>query len=192
MPNYFKSGQKGARGPSDAKGYQPDRTKEARPGFSPPKNGAKGTGKKQNRAEVEQDDLDEIPFYLRESIQKIIDRRVLQRVNEEMIAFKEEIRSELADQKVQNQIQIGHHTYTGRPYSGFTKDGKYNIPHYAAGHPYPHAYGYGHPYSGFGGYGHPGYLGHPGDLRDPYIAAQYRQMSPDVRANRQLEKEWKK
>ena len=53
---------------------------------------------------MEQDDLDEIPFYLRESIQKIIDKRVLQRVNEEMIAFKEEIRSELADQKVQNQI----------------------------------------------------------------------------------------
>ena len=103
--SYFPSNAKntGARGPSDSKGLAP-RDKEARPGFSPSKNNAKGTGKKQNRADVEQDDLDEIPFYLRESIQKIIDRRVLQRVNEEMIAFKEEIRSELADQKVQNQI----------------------------------------------------------------------------------------
>ena len=48
------------------------------------------------------DDLDEIPFYIRESVQKIIDKRVQQRVHEEMSEFKEVIRAELADQKVQN------------------------------------------------------------------------------------------
>ena len=189
MSNYFPSQQKAlpSRGPSDAKGYQENRNREARPGFNAAKNGQKVIGKRQQKAEIEQDDLDEIPFYLRESIQKIIDRRVLQRVNEEMIAFKEEIRAELADQKVQNQIQIGHHTYTGRPYSGFTKDGKYNIPY--AGHHLP--YGYGHPYGGYG-YGHP-YPYYPGDLRDPVaVANQYRHMSPEARSNRQLEKEWKK
>ena len=95
-----------------------------------------------------------------------------------MIAFKEEIRAELADQKIQNQIQIGHHTYTGRPYSGFSKDGKYNIP------AYHYNYGYGHPY---GGYGHP-YPYYPGDLRDPVVVAnQYRHMSPEARTNRELE-----
>ena len=88
------------RGPNDAKGYVLNRQKEARPGFSPNRAQPKDLGKRQAKAEVDQDDLDEIPFYLRESIQKIIDRRVLQRVNEEMIAFKDEIRAELADQKV--------------------------------------------------------------------------------------------
>ena len=112
-----------------------------------------------------------------------------------MINFKEEIRTELADQKVQNQIQIGHHTYSGRPYSGFTKDGKYNIPYYAGHGHYP---GYGHPYAGYGyahGYGHAGYgyPHYPGDLRDPVaVAAQYRHMSPEARSKRQLESEWKK
>jgi predicted transcriptional regulator len=40
----------------------------------------------------EADDLDEIPPYLRERIQAIIDRKVAEKIDEEMAAFKEEIR----------------------------------------------------------------------------------------------------
>ena len=43
------------------------------------------------------DELNEIPEYLRASIQKIIERRVAERVDEEMKLFKQEIRAELVD-----------------------------------------------------------------------------------------------
>ena len=49
------------------------------------------------------DDLDQIPEYLRAGIQKIIEKRVAQRVDEEMKVFKEEIRAELIDQQAVNQ-----------------------------------------------------------------------------------------
>lgn len=39
-------------------------------------------------------DLDEVPFYLRESIQKIIDKRINKRVNEEMANFKDQLREQ--------------------------------------------------------------------------------------------------
>ena len=45
------------------------------------------------------DDLNEIPEYLRASIQKIIEKRVAERVDEEMKLFKQEIRAELVDQQ---------------------------------------------------------------------------------------------
>ena len=51
---------------------------------------------------VTDDDLDQIPEYLRGSIQKIIEKRVAERVDEEMKLFKEEIRAELLDQQVVN------------------------------------------------------------------------------------------
>ena len=46
--------------------------------------------------------MDEIPFYLRESINKIIDRRVHIRIDQEMAKFKEDIRNKLANEKVNN------------------------------------------------------------------------------------------
>ena len=149
-----------------------------------------------NNQEQQIDDLDEIPFYIRESVQKIIDKKVQERVHEEMSSFKEVIRAELADQKVQNQVQIGHHTHAGRPgtawmgrdhrYGGYGGQGGYGAgyPH----HPYAHhggAYPYqgGYPHHG-GYYGHPGYGGpggyphHYGELADPHHYGPYRHVSP--------------
>ena len=48
------------------------------------------------------EDLDEIPFFLRETVQKIIDKKAKQRVAEEMNKFKAYVRNELADMKAQN------------------------------------------------------------------------------------------
>lgn len=47
-------------------------------------------------------DLDEIPFYLRETVQRIIDKRVKRRVDQEMSVLKQYVRKELADIKTQN------------------------------------------------------------------------------------------
>ena len=49
------------------------------------------------RKEEFDDDLDEIPFYLRASIQKIIDRKVSARIDNEMRQLKDEIRAQIAD-----------------------------------------------------------------------------------------------
>ena len=43
------------------------------------------------------DDFDEIPPYLKERIQAIIDRRVAEKIDEEMAQFKEELRERLVD-----------------------------------------------------------------------------------------------
>ena len=45
------------------------------------------------------EDLDEVPFYLRDVIQKIIDNRVKYRIDEEMAAFKEKLREDFEVQK---------------------------------------------------------------------------------------------
>jgi hypothetical protein len=47
-------------------------------------------------------DMDEIPFYLRESIQRIIDKRVQIRIDDEMAALKDEIKYKLKIEKEQN------------------------------------------------------------------------------------------
>jgi hypothetical protein len=44
-------------------------------------------------------DMDEIPFYLRESIQRMIDKRVQIRIDEEMAALKDEIKNKLKTEK---------------------------------------------------------------------------------------------
>jgi hypothetical protein len=46
--------------------------------------------------------MDEIPFYLRESIQRIVDKRVQIRIDEEMAALKAEIQNKLKLEKEQN------------------------------------------------------------------------------------------
>jgi len=46
--------------------------------------------------------MDEIPFYLRESIQRIIDKRVQIRIDDEMAALKDEIKYKLKIEKEQN------------------------------------------------------------------------------------------
>ena len=50
------------------------------------------------------EDLDEVPFYLRDVIQKIIDNRVKYRIDEEMATLKEKLREDFEVQKNQNQI----------------------------------------------------------------------------------------
>ena len=49
-----------------------------------------------------EEDLDDLPFYLRGCIQNIIDKRLQQRIDEEMQAFKEEVKQEISEQKAQN------------------------------------------------------------------------------------------
>ena len=148
------------------------------------------------RKEQFEDDLDEIPFYLRASIQKIIDRKVAGRIDGEMQQLKDEIRAQLADQKVQNQMQIQNSTAGKIPPIQYK-----NIAPYAG---YYGAYpGYGGYYGGYGGYGgyagyggYGGYGGYPGygnyyksgyyggpayggELRDPnYYPPGYRHVSP--------------
>ena len=60
-------------------------------------------------AEKDTDDLDDIPPYLRERIQAIIDRKVAEKIDEEMAQFKEEIRERLDDMQQQNQAQMGQY-----------------------------------------------------------------------------------
>ena len=48
---------------------------------------------------IESDNLEDIPPYLRESIDKIIERRSQERIDEEMTKFKREILEELVDQQ---------------------------------------------------------------------------------------------
>ena len=60
------------------------------------------SGKDESISAIREDDLDSIPEYLRAGIQKIIEKRVAQRVDEEMKVFKEEIRAELIDQQAVN------------------------------------------------------------------------------------------
>lgn len=62
-------------------------------------------------------DMDEIPFYLRESVQRIIDKRVQIRIDEEMAKLKEEIKTKLKSEKESNQEQIttALNEITGRP-----------------------------------------------------------------------------
>ena len=60
------------------------------------------SGKDESISAIGGDDLDSIPEYLRAGIQKIIEKRVAQRVDEEMKVFKEEIRAELIDQQAVN------------------------------------------------------------------------------------------
>ena len=49
-----------------------------------------------------EDDLQEIPYYLREKVSKLIDEKVEQRVRQQMTAFKDEVMKELDDQRTQN------------------------------------------------------------------------------------------
>ena len=104
------------------------------------------------------EDLDQIPDYLRAGIQKIIEKRVAQRVDEEMKFFKDEIRAELMDQQAVNQsLMNGNRPSATAPPPGYGNFGGY-------GQPQPH-------------YGAP-----PGDLRQSnYYPPGYKHVSP-VRA----------
>jgi hypothetical protein len=55
------------------------------------------------------DDLDQLPFYLRESVQKVIDDRVAEKIQEEMGLLREEMQGLMAKQKEQSRLQIEKH-----------------------------------------------------------------------------------
>ena len=55
------------------------------------------------------EDLDSLPFYLRESIQKVIDDRVAERISEEMGTLKEETHTLMAKQKEESRVKIEQH-----------------------------------------------------------------------------------
>ena len=55
------------------------------------------------------EDLDSLPFYLRESIQKVIDDRVAERITGEMGALKDETHTLMAKQKEESRVKIEQH-----------------------------------------------------------------------------------
>lgn len=137
-------------------------------------------------------DLDDVPFYLRESVQRIIDNRVKRRIAVEMAEFKETIRKEVVDMKSENQMiineQIPYNHLNIRPGTGwygknnaayYGNYGRFNHPNsYGAGFDprfggapplYGHPAGYGagqfggrYPGLGYGPYPATAYAGHPG------------------------------
>ena len=104
------------------------------------------------------EDLDEVPFYLRDVIQKIIDKKTKLMIDEEMAIFKDKLREDFEIQKNQNQIQIGHHLTDPKQYEHFKNNwnlthkrmveeqwamnGYYGNGHYGGAFPY-HNGGYG-------------------------------------------------
>ena len=118
---------------------------------------------KDKGAHFEQD-LEEIPYYMRDRVAYLINQKVEKRVQAHMSQFREEVMRELEDQRLQNQSHIAHYMQPQHYAKGHVP------PYYGArgGYPYgahPNGY-YGHGYPGYG-YGHPGYgYGHPG-----YVAA---------------------
>lgn len=120
-----------------------------------------------------------------------------------MAALNKDIREQLADQKTQTQILIGHHaTQRGSAPTNPLLDNKAQYHHGYGGYPpyggmpypgvhpgYDYGYGGGDPYyrgrvgygGGYynGGYGPGGYMG---ELRDPYYyPPAYRYVSPERR-----------
>jgi len=58
-----------------------------------------------------EEDLEEIPYYLRERVAHLVDQKVEKRVAEYMNTFRDEITRELDDQRIQNQMHISHYIY---------------------------------------------------------------------------------
>ena len=148
-------------------------------------------------------DLEEIPANFRHSIQRIINKRVGMRIAEEVAVLRDEIKADIADQKVQEQVHINQMVQRpGTVYDPLDKTKLLRNQHFVNGYAGPYAPGYVHPNGlglGYGhgyanGYGHPGFgyggysnYGHPGawngnwagDLRDPHFySAAYRHGSP--------------
>ena len=119
----------------------------------------------------EEGNLDEIPENLRAVIQKIIDRKVVDRIAEEMEELKAQVKERLQEQKLQNQnhldqvltkqpnlkprVQKDLDAYGYPPnyyhqgyYGGYPNNNFYGNWGYG-GNPYGQGYGYGHtPYVG--------------------------------------------
>ena len=115
------------------------------------RNTVKDLKRQKDRGDIFEDDLEEIPYYMRDRVAYLINQKVEKRVQAHMAQFREEVMRELEDQRLQNQSHIAHYMQPQ---------------HYAKGHPW-----YGRPYGGpygynngyYGGYGHPGYgYGYPG------------------------------
>ena len=49
-----------------------------------------------------EDDLQEVPYYMREKVSALIDQKVESRVQRQMQEFKSEVMKELDDQRIQN------------------------------------------------------------------------------------------
>lgn len=104
-----------------------------------------------------EDDLQEVPYYMREKVSALIDQKVESRVQRQMQEFKSEVMKELDDQRIQNQMHISHylqhpnHSYAKYPGHGYGGVG------------YPGAYGRGYP--GFNGLYGPRYANSKSPVR---------------------------
>ena len=100
--------------------------------------------------DVFQNELQEIPYYMRERVAALIEEKVESRVQKQMAVFKEEVHRELEDQRMQNQMHIAH--YLDHPYNP-----EHPFPHQRHNydhHPYPYYghHGYHHAPHSYGGY----------------------------------------
>ena len=106
-----------------------------------------------------EDDLEEIPYYMRDRVAFLINQKVESRVQAHMTQFREEVMRELEDQRLQNQSHIAHYMQPHHYNKGF-HPGAYWGGKGAYGYP---GYGPNANHHGYGGYyGHPGYPGHYG------------------------------
>ena len=106
-----------------------------------------------------EDDLEEIPYYMRDRVAYLINQKVEKRVQAHMSQFREEVMRELEDQRLQNQSHIAHYMQPNNYAKGhpgpYYNRGYGHGPAYAAGH-HPNGFygaGYHGGYPGYGGYG---------------------------------------
>ena len=83
-----------------------------------------------------EDDLQEVPYYMRERVSALIDQKVEARVQKQMAEFRSEVMKELDDQRIQNQMHISH--YLQHPNHAYAKYPGYGYGHgyYRGGYPY--------------------------------------------------------
>ena len=84
------------------------------------------------------DELQEVPYYMRERVAELIEQKVEARVHRHMTEFRQEVMKELEDQRIQNQMHISHYLqHPNHPYAKYPGAG-YHPGFYGR---YPHWYG---------------------------------------------------
>lgn len=127
MPDDREEVEDEGTAPPVKSGYKPaDQRKPVKSGLNQKKVIApKGFVTAPQKTKGYEDDLDKIPAYMRERVAYLIDQKVERRVREFMDEFRQEIYSELAEQKRQNEEHI---TYYAQQKLGPIPQGKQFIP----------------------------------------------------------------
>ena len=70
---------------------------------SDPKFDIEGLKMQKEATDPFKDELEEIPFYMRERVAQLIEEKVNQQVKDHMTKFRDEVNREMEDQRIQNQ-----------------------------------------------------------------------------------------